>query len=164
MSLLLALGNLQAQDGPIFKVMAPDTVPLGERFEISFVLKNGQGDEFSPPDFIGFKIISGPNMSSSFSFMNGKSSQEVSYNYILEAEKTGTRAIEPAKISTDGKTLKSEMKKIAVVEGYVMPRKSNPFDDFFNRRNDRFFQWPERNETAPSAPQEKKKKKKTYRI
>ncbi len=166
--ILLCLGTnfaLHAQSDPIFTVVMPDTVPPDTRFEVSFVLKNGSGDNFEPPSFVGFKVLSGPNVSSSYSFINGKSSQEMSYNYILQAESTGTKTIDQAKIYIDNKAYKTTWAKIAVVEGYVMPRQKDPFNDFFNRRD--FFEMPgtmPHDDGIEKPIKKKKSKKKTYRI
>ncbi len=155
---------MQAQDNSSFSVMMPDTVAPGMTFEVVFSLENAKGEGFEAPDFPGLQIVSGPNMSSSFSFMNGTSSQKMSYTYLMKAENTGTLSIGQAKIYVDGQALKTEWKKIAVVEGYVMPRKKDPFDGFFNRREKDFFEWPEKQPKDDNYIDKKKSKKKTYRI
>ena len=52
-----------------------DTVLAGEVVRISFEVSGGSILEFTPPEFTGFQIIAGPNVSSSFSMINGKVDQ-----------------------------------------------------------------------------------------
>ncbi len=156
--------NVSAQEAT-FNIMAPDTVPPNEIFEITFVLKNAKGSDFDAPDFNGFYVVSGPNMSSSYSFMNGQSSQELSYTFLVKAKETGTKTIGQSSIVVNEKRLKTDWTKIAVIEGFKMPKKKDPFDDFFNRRD--FFDMPESispKEENPYQKKKSKKKKKTYRI
>ena len=46
---------------------------LNERLRIDFSM-NGDGDNFTPPNFEGFRVIAGPSQQVSQSWINGKSS------------------------------------------------------------------------------------------
>lgn len=143
---------------PEFNIIAPDTVPPHYNFEISYQLKNAKGTDFDYPEFDAFDLISGPNVSTQFSMINGETSQEMSYNYILKSKEPGTYTIAATTIFVEGKPFKTDWKKIVVEEGYVMPKKNNQQFDFFRD--------PFRDDRAPEKEFKKdiKRKKKTYRI
>ena len=46
---------------------------LNERLRVDFIM-NQNGDDFTPPDFSGFRVVGGPNQSISNSWVNGKRS------------------------------------------------------------------------------------------
>lgn len=178
---------------PSFSVEVNKTeVLLGNYIEVSFTLKNANGNQFEAPRFEGFDIVGGPNQSSSFSMMNGVTTQSVSYTYYLKPKEVGNYFVPPAFIEADGKTLETQPIEIFVLEnpeGIIeKPKRRNssrmdmfqfPSDDFFN---DDFFQFPDPNELfnmpRRKIPQPKKegengeekkqkkpkKKRKTYRI
>jgi hypothetical protein len=111
--------NVQAQDVE-FTVSAPRVVEMGEQFRISYAL-NAKGSNFEEPEFKNFRILSGPNVSSSSSvqIINGKMSQSVSYTYtfIAMAISDGTFSLPPAKVEVKGKTYQSNSLSIEVVKG-----------------------------------------------
>lgn len=92
-------------------------VVLGNSFEITFTLKNGQASGFNPPNFKGFRVLSGPNQSTSMTIINGRRSQEVGYSYRLQPEKIGKFTIPPATIAINKKTIKSNPVTVEVVKG-----------------------------------------------
>ena len=69
----------------------------------------------------GFELLMGPSVSqsSSFSFVNGKSTQSKSYTYtyLLEGTKEGKFQIAPATVTIDGKQYQSNALTIEVVKG-----------------------------------------------
>jgi hypothetical protein len=171
-ALLCAFGAVAQGDEVSFFAEVPDTIPPGYVFEVRFSLKNAKGQDFQAPDFEGLTVVSGPNVSSSYQFINGSSSQEMAYTYSLKAEEAGSYAIGQASVMVEGESLRTEWEKIAVVEGYEMPvRKSrDPFDDFWDsRRMPDFPQAIPHGERPTEVPKRRKKraytrKKKTYRI
>jgi len=103
-----------------FTVKAPNRVAEGQRFSVTFVA-NADLDEFNPPAFTGFQLLSGPNrsQSSSISFVNGKVSQNItiSYSYILYAKVKGSFKVDPATCSVDGKEYATREFTIDVIAG-----------------------------------------------
>ena len=53
--------------------VSKQTLGLNERLRIDFTM-NDDGDNFTPPNFEGFKIVAGPSQQVSQSWINGKSS------------------------------------------------------------------------------------------
>ncbi len=101
-----------------FTLSAPDVVEIGQTFRVVFTL-NAMGENFRGPDFKGFNVVSGPNISqsSSFQFINGKMHQEYtqSYTYLIHASMEGTFEIKPATVVVSGKTYQTQSFKIQVV-------------------------------------------------
>lgn len=132
-------------------------VLLGNYVEVEYMLEGAQGGKLTPPDWAGFDIVSGPNQSSSFQMMNGKTTSSVSYTWYIEPRDTGTFIIPSATIAVDGRELTA-----GEVEIHVFPNPDRIIEkpekrrssglDFFGR------------EELPEPSIEPKKKRKTYRI
>lgn len=118
---LLAAQSVFAQK---FTAAASSTqVGTGEQFQVDFTV-NASGDRFSPPNFNGFQVLSGPNISQSMSSINGVTSESTSYSYILMAVKEGTLTIGPASIVVNGRHLTTNSLSIRVVKGRPVPKAS----------------------------------------
>jgi hypothetical protein len=117
--LLITLSSLTAQEVS-FTVKAPTRVAEGQRFSVTFVA-NADMDEFKPPAFTGFQLLSGPNRSqnSSISFVNGKVSHNItiSYSFILYAKVNGSFKVDAANCSVDGKEYATQEFTIDVLAG-----------------------------------------------
>ena len=105
-----------------FEASAPSVVATGEQFRLSYTL-NQEGTNLKVPTLEGFELLMGPSVSqsSSFSFVNGKSTQSKSYTYtyLLEGTKEGKFQIAPASVTVDGKQYQSNALTIEVVKGNV---------------------------------------------
>lgn len=158
MMCLLAL-NLAWTQEPVFKVtMNLDSILLGNRFEVSFTLENGQASNFQAPNFEGFNLLGGPNQSSSFSMINGAVTQSITYSYILEPKDIGNFYIMEASIDVDGTSFYTAPLEIVVLpnpDGII--QESRP-----QQRSFEFFGQPELK--APKQKKKTKKKRKVYRI
>ena len=103
-----------------FKASAPSVVEIGEQFRLSYSL-NKEGSDLKVPTLNGFDLLMGPQKShsSSFSMINGKTTQEESftYTYILEGTKEGVYEIPEATVMVDGKLYRSNSMKIEVIKG-----------------------------------------------
>jgi hypothetical protein len=60
------------------------------------------------PDFNGFRIVSGPNESSTFQYINGKYTFIKTWTFILKPLKTGTLQIGAAEIEHKGQTYRTD--------------------------------------------------------
>lgn len=105
-----------------FTVQAPKTVSVGGQFKVKFVLSNAEGTDFSCPPFNGFEKLAGPSEShfSNFQYINGKTSKSsnLTYTYVLEAQKKGKFSIPAASIKAEGKTLRTKPFTVNVQEGH----------------------------------------------
>ncbi len=80
-------------------------VNTSDRFTITFTLQNGSSiSNFKAPAFSDFYVLGGPNQSSSFSSINGRTSQSISYAYVLQAKKAGKFTISQNKAKSVFKT------------------------------------------------------------
>jgi hypothetical protein len=90
-----------------FSVEAPRQVVEGNKFNVTFVLNNGEGSNFVPPEVSGAKLIYGPSVSHSYSssWVNGKSSHSSTeeYTMIYKATQTEKCHIGAASVVVDGK-------------------------------------------------------------
>lgn len=68
-----------------FKASAPSVVATGEQFRLSYTI-NQKGSNLEIPTLEGFDLLMGPStsQSSSFSIINGKATQSVSFTYRSE--------------------------------------------------------------------------------
>ncbi|MFC2176138.1 BatD family protein, partial [Bacteroidota bacterium] len=71
-----------------FSVSGPDEVRVGQRFQVTWSLKE-RGSNFIAPEITDFQVLGGPNQSTSMQYINGSLSQNVSFSYILLASKVG---------------------------------------------------------------------------
>jgi hypothetical protein len=119
----LVIHQLHAQVS--FTASANKVVETGERFRLNFTV-NADGSKFVPPDLSQFMVLGGPSSSTStsFQFINGKTSQSISttYSYILESKKEGKYTIGKAEITVDGKVYASAPITIEVVKGNTIPQ------------------------------------------
>ncbi len=115
---LISFGKVHAQSVE-FVASAPRVVQVGEQFRLIYTL-NAKGNDFQEPALDNFKVLTGPNISTSSSvqIVNGKMSQSVSYTYtfILMAVSDGNFTISPAKVTAGGKTVASNQLTIEVVK------------------------------------------------
>jgi len=109
-------------------------VVTGEVFEVQFTL-NTSGDKFTPPNFVGFQVVGGPNQSQSMSSVNGQVTQSLSIGYALVADKPGTYTIGAAYVVINGKPVSTRPINITVVKGNPQQQRQqqqaqqSPFDD-----------------------------------
>jgi len=117
---ILSLLSTQVIGQVTFKASANKVVEAGENFRLNFTV-NAKGTNFKPPSLAGFRVLAGPSTStsSSFQFINGKSSQTISntFSYIIQSVKQGKYTIQEAQITVNGKIYKSNPIAIEVVKG-----------------------------------------------
>ncbi len=86
-------------------------VEVGQKFYVTFRLKNAQGSGLKAPTIKGAKFIYGPATSSmsSTSIINGKRTAmtAVDYSFLYIAEKEGSSSVPATSISADGSTYTS---------------------------------------------------------
>lgn len=156
----LMLKNGVAQESPVFSAEINKTnVSVGQKIKVTYTLKDAKGDAFEDPDFKDFEVLSGPNVSSNMSIMNGNVSQSMSYTYYVAPKREGIFELPSAAIKVGKKTLRTAPIAITVLaksensedeEEVEDLRTNDPFADFFGRRT-----MPE---TMPKAEPTKKKR------
>lgn len=136
-SLLLLLAFLlqgisayaQDDDAITFEArLSKSTLGINERLRIEFTM-NKDGDNFSPPDFNGFRILMGPSQSISSSWINGVRSYSKTYSYTLAPTARGTFTIGQATIVIEGETYKSLPQQVEVTAAVDKPSEDMTADD-----------------------------------
>ncbi|MFC2085048.1 BatD family protein [Bacteroidota bacterium] len=98
------------------------TVRQNERFQIYFEFVGSDVNDltnFRPPPFTGFKILSGPNQSTSMQIINGRQTISITFSYWLTALEIGDFSIGGASIELKGVEYKTEPLNIKIVKGNV---------------------------------------------
>jgi len=128
--IFLFSGSLIGQTSFI-AVAESESIRPGNLVEVSFILKNGEGEDFTSPDFSkDFFVLSGPNRGISTVIQNGQMQREMSFSYTLQPKRNGKLTIAPARIKVGGKGMKSNALVILVTnEG----KQENYDQDFFIR-------------------------------
>ncbi len=94
---------------------------IQDRLQVTFSIKNVTNvEEFTRPDFSGFRVLGGPIQSTEI--INGRGS--VSVSYILQPLKKGTAFIPGAQAVIKGKNYRSNSLQIEVVDGSLQSKSS----------------------------------------
>lgn len=113
----LAMGSKAfAQDVKFTAATSHTEVATGDRFQIQFTA-NAKITNFKAPDLSDFRVLSGPNQSTSMSFVNGAMSTSISFSYVLMAVKEGMFTIKPAVAAVDGQAYSTNSLNISVSKG-----------------------------------------------
>lgn len=123
--LFLTCYSLMAQNQFVAQA-SKNNITLNEKVTIEFSM-NFDGDNFEAPQFelSGFRVIFGPSQSISQAWINGKSSYNKSYSYVLIPTKKGTLSIKQAEIEYNGKIYKSAPIKITVTDAEPEPTQNS---------------------------------------
>jgi len=130
--LLLASSQSIAQDKEAitFEVkLSKSRLGINERLRVDFEM-NKDGDNFTPPDFEGFRVLMGPSQSISSSWINGVRSYSKTYSYTLAPTSRGKFTIKQATITIDGKIYKSLSKNVEVIAAVDKPNDQMSVEDF----------------------------------
>jgi hypothetical protein len=121
-----------AQDATFRASVDRNPVGLGDQLTLSLVLTSsgmGGGKNLKLPPLDKFRIMAGPNQSSSVEFINGAVSSTVTYTYILQPKELGKCTIGPATIEAGGKTFTSEPVTVEVVKSAQRPKQQPQAED-----------------------------------
>ena len=109
-------------DGNVsFTASAPDAVVIGDQFRLSYTVNTAKVRDFRVPSIKDFDVLMGPSRSQQMQIINGNSSSNITFTYILMATEEGNYSIPSATIVADGKQMVSNSVKIQVLP----PDKSN---------------------------------------
>ena len=143
----------QKEGAGITTEITSDTIYLGNPLELKYSVKNLEV-KFEGPGFGDLRIISGPNISTSMQFINGKMSSALSYSYTIYPEEIGSFYIEPAYFSAADTIYETPPINILVIP--------NPDDIKMDRRQFKLVEKQALSATPvePKKPIFRKKKKK----
>jgi len=125
--ILCALWSLPAfaQTPELISTVSKNKLGLNQRLKIQFTINKQGADNFEPPNFKNFQIVSGPSQSISQSWINGKASFSQSYSYIIKPLKKGEFLIPYASINLNNNILKSKPIKVIVLDPVEIPKDPN---------------------------------------
>lgn len=111
-------------------VATVDNNKVGEndRFQLEFTFEGKNLNalkQFNPPSLKDFRVLSGPNQSTSMQIINGVSSSSLTLSYILMPNTTGSYTIGSASIQYEGQTYTTSPIKITVVKGTPKAKDEN---------------------------------------
>ncbi|URM37641.1 BatD family protein [Flavobacterium anhuiense] len=101
--------------------VSKNTLGLNERLRIDFIM-NVDGDNFEQPSFDGFKMVAEPSQQISQSWINGRSSFQKIYSYIIQPERKGSITIKQAAIEFNGQIYKTNPIKVTVTNAVAQER------------------------------------------
>jgi hypothetical protein len=97
--------------------VSKNQIVVGERIQVTFEI-NDRASNFTPPNFKGFNVLSGPNpFASNMQQPNGQRLFATSVTYILQAVQEGDFTIESASIQSGNKKYTSQAVNIKVLAG-----------------------------------------------
>ena len=101
---------------------------LNERLRVDFEM-NENGDNFNPPSFLNFQVVSGPQQAVSRSWVNGVQSFSKTYTYFLTPKIKGKVTIGQAVITIAGEIYKTTPVEIEVTNSVKKPNDPNNVDN-----------------------------------
>ncbi|MCF6131382.1 BatD family protein [Flavobacterium wongokense] len=106
--------------------VSKNSLGVNERLRVDFTM-NADGDNFVAPNFeaCGFRVVGGPSQSVSQSWVNGRSSFNKSYIYILLPTQKGSLTLRQASIEINGQIYKTSPIRINVTNAVEMPKDPN---------------------------------------
>ena len=126
----IAFATIAQSDDVTFEMkLSKEKLGINERLRVEFTM-NKDGDDFSPPDFAGFRVLMGPSQAISSSWVNGVRSYSKTYSYTLAPTARGNFTIKQSSIVINGKTYKSLAKKVEVTAAVDKPNAQQSVEDF----------------------------------
>ena len=128
--LVLGIFTIQGQVSFEAKV-SKKRLGLNERLRIDFEM-NENGDNFNPPNFINFHVVSGPQQSVSRSWVNGVQSFSKTYTYFLTPKKKGKIVLGQAEVNINGEVYKTSPIEIEIISAVDKPNDPNNTDNIID--------------------------------
>ena len=124
----LMLGAISVRSQVSFNAkVSKKRLGINERLRIDFEM-NENGDNFNPPQFTNFQVVSGPQQSVSRSWVNGVQSFSKTYTYFLTPKTKGKITIGQAEITINGEVYKTTPISVEVTEAVKKPNDPNNID------------------------------------
>ena len=128
--LVLGIFTIQGQVSFEAKV-SKKRLGLNERLRIDFEM-NENGDNFNPPNFANFQVVSGPQQSVSRSWVNGVQSFSKTYTYFLTPKKKGKIVLGQAEVNINGEIYKTSPIEIEIISAVEKPNDPNNTDNIID--------------------------------
>jgi len=125
-----------AQDVQVSATASTNTVGVQDQFQLTVTITGGdieQAQAPSLPRFQGFRVVSGPSLSTQFQWINGKSTSSKSFIYLLLPEKEGQFNIDPVEVVVGNKVFRTQpisMRVTSASQTPVQPPQNSTADPF----------------------------------
>jgi len=123
------------QKGSLSVKIDKDTMYQDEVIKVEFLLDNITGN-FKAPDFEGFRIVSGPNTSSSYSIINGEVNQKKSFTFMLMPLSSGSHQIGSSLLQNNGESIQTDPVDIFVWSTENLKSKNLPKERMYKYESD----------------------------
>lgn len=133
------------QDLQVTATVGADVVGVQDNFQLTITVSGRDSNDAEVPRlprFHSFRVVAGPSVSTSYQWINGRSSSSKSFIYVLLPEKEGEYTLDPVEVSVGGKVYKTQPVAVRVTAASSAPppardRISDPFaeDDIQARRS-----------------------------
>ncbi len=123
---LCIAGYAWGQDTQVAASVDSDSVGIQDQVQLSITVSGKDSGEAEPPRITslkGFRIVSGPNVSSQFQWINGRTSSSKNFIYVLIPEKEGQFTIDPVEVRIGGKVYRTQPLQVRVT---LAPQSSPP--------------------------------------
>jgi hypothetical protein len=120
------------QDVQVRATVGTDIVGVQDQFQYTITISGADSGDAEAPRlrFADFQLVSGPNVSTSFQWINGKTSSSKSITYILLPRREGQLTLEPAEITIKGKAFRTQAIPIRVTASAGHAPPPRPLDPF----------------------------------
>ncbi len=108
--------NVWAQDNPVSAQVDRKTIGSDETVTLSVIISGANGGQPALPALDGFQLLS-TSTASQFSIVNGQTSAQITYQYILQPTRTGALQIPPITVQVGGQSYSTESIAVQVVQG-----------------------------------------------
>ncbi len=170
-SVVVAQGNQAALKVSVSR----DSILLGNTFELTFTLENGNGAKLPMPSFKDFEIVMGPSTMTSTMAINGEVTSSKSVSYVLRPIEVGQFFIEPISVEVNGQYLETYPMEInvypnpkGIIQETQKKQQDNSFEFFFSNPFDELRDFDLSLPKSIPLPKDngktKKKKRKTTRL
>jgi hypothetical protein len=135
---LLVVPFARGQDVQVSASLSSDTVGVEDQLQFTLTVSGADSGDAEAPRLSrieGFRIVSGPSVSTQYQWINGRSSSSKSFIYELIPEREGQFTIGSVDVRVRGKTYKTQPVQVRVTSAPRNPaprtqRPANPFDPF----------------------------------
>lgn len=136
--LLGITGCAWGQDTQVTASVGSDSVGVQDQVQLSITVSGKDSGDAEPPrisSLQGFRIVSGPNVSTQFQWINGRTNSSKSFVYVLIPEKEGQFTIDPVEVRVGGKGYRTQPLQVRVTSAprsspQQQQRSVNPLDPF----------------------------------
>ncbi len=131
----LAVVCAWGQDVQVTASVGSDSVGIQDQFQFSITVSGRDSGDAENPRLSrlpGFRIVSGPNISTQYQWINGRASSSKNFIYILIPEKEGQFTIDPVEVRVGGKIFKTQPLQVRVTSAprSAPPQRQRPISPF----------------------------------